>query len=265
MTAGPDWDASAYHRVSDPQFGWGMAVLDQLQLDGRERVLDIGCGSGRLTAELRTRLGSGSVVALDASSSMVGAARELLAARFPDRWDVVLASGDRLPFPASFDIVFSTATFHWIPDHPRLFREILRVLRPRGCLHAQCGGSHNLSGLHARATALSRSPRYARHFTEWRDPWEFASAETTSARLEEAGFEDIETSIHPAPLILESAQAYRLFLRTVVIRPYLAYLPSESLAEAYLGDLTAAAAGDEPPYSLDYWRLNLAGRRPAGC
>ncbi len=265
MTGTSDWDASTYHRISEPQFNWGMQVLDRLPLDGHERVLDVGCGSGRLTAELRDRLASGSVVALDASASMIRLVRELLGARFTDGWEVVLASGDRLPFGAHFDVVFSTATFHWIPDHPRLFRETLGVLRPGGRLHAQCGGAHNLARVHARATALARSPRYARHFAQWRDPWEFASSEITAARLSDAGFEDIETSIHPAPIVFDDADAYQRFLRTVVIRPYLAHLPSETLAEEYLADLTTSAAGDEPPYSLDYWRLDLSARRPAEC
>src|SRR4051812_20867102 len=107
-----EWDAAAYHRVSEPQFAWGMLVLDRLALRGDERVLDAGCGSGRLTAELLGRLTSGSVVGADLSVEMVRAAHATLSAR-PNApmADVVCADLLALPFTAEFDAVFSTATF----------------------------------------------------------------------------------------------------------------------------------------------------------
>ena len=85
-----DWDARTYDRVADPQTRWGTAVLDRLPLDGDERVLDAGCGSGRVTELLAERLPRGRVVALDGSPSMVDAARERLAP-FGDRIEYVVA------------------------------------------------------------------------------------------------------------------------------------------------------------------------------
>ena len=147
-----DWDAATYDRVSAPQTRWGRVVLDRLPLEGDERVLDAGCGTGRVTAMLLERLPRGRVVALDGSPSMIEQAR----ARFAGDARVELVTADLaqpLPLAAPVDAILSTATFHWIPDHGALFRNLAAVLRPGGRLCAQCGGAGNV----ARVTAALRA------------------------------------------------------------------------------------------------------------
>ena len=257
-----EWNAEAYHRLSDPQFAWGMRVLARLALRGDERALDVGCGSGRLTAELRARLPRGSVVAADLSANMARAARETLSARAPGRAPVVVADAAALPFAGAFDLIFSTATFHWVTDHARLFRSLFAALAPGGRLHAQCGGGANLERLHARAAALMRTPPFAPHFAAWRRPWEFADAAVTAERLRAAGFVGVDTGLEPAPVTFGDAAVFREFLATVVLRLHLRALPDAARRDAFLDRLVDLAAADEPPYELDYWRLNLSGTRP---
>ena len=145
-----DWDARTYDRVADPQTRWGEAVLDRLPLDGDERVLDAGCGSGRVTELLAARLPRGRVVALDGSPSMIEAARARLAP-FGDRIEYVVADlGRPLPIDGTVDAILSTATFHWVPDHAALFANLAAVLRPGGRLVAQCGGAGNIATVKAR-------------------------------------------------------------------------------------------------------------------
>src|SRR5512139_3762353 len=99
-----EWNAAAYHRVSDPQFAWGMAVLDRLPLRGDERVIDAGCGSGRLTAALLERLPRGRVVAVDRSRNMLEQARATLAP-FAGRVHLVQAALPPLPIAGWADVV----------------------------------------------------------------------------------------------------------------------------------------------------------------
>jgi trans-aconitate 2-methyltransferase len=294
-----EWDASTYHRVSAPQVEWGMRVLARLPLRGDEIVIDVGCGTGRLTAELAARLPRGRVIAIDRSVEMLKTAREHLrthsrtflkggappppgAPEHP-RTGFVQANVLDLPISGRADIIFSTATFHWVLDHPRLFGQLAAALKPGGRLHAQCGGGPNLVRLHARAQRLMREPPYAPFFAEWHAPWEFADAETTARRLREAGFDDVETSVDPAPVVLGSADEFSEFLTAVVLRDHLTYLP-DALKGSFVATITAEAgkprvgvvgvptradergaggpaSNDDPPFSLDYWRLNLAGRR----
>jgi trans-aconitate 2-methyltransferase len=250
-----DWDAERYHRLSEPQVAWGRRVLERLAPRAGERVLDLGCGTGRLTADIAARTGT-LVVGADRSPAMVEQAR----VRRAPHTAFVLADGVALPFAGMFDAVFSAATFHWIEDHERLFRAVRQALRPGGRLVAQCGGGPNLSRLLARAHALMDSVRFNPWFGEWRDPWNFAGVDETRARMEAAGFTAVDVSLEPAPTTFPDALAYADFISCVCVRHHVDKLPSPDRA-AFVAALAEQASGDDPPYTLDYWRLNMAGTR----
>jgi trans-aconitate 2-methyltransferase len=261
-----EWNASVYHRVSDPQFAWGLKVLNRLDLQGDETVLDAGCGTGRLTAELLRRLPRGRVVALDASRNMLEIAEQLLKPEFGAQITFLAADVGHLvsEHPAladSFDGIFSTATFHWVLDHERLFDNLLRALRPGGWVHAQCGGGANLERLLKRFLDLTRSGEFQPYLGHARSPWTYADDLGTAAALGEAGFIDVETSLEAAPARLGDAAAFSEFVESVILRSYLPMLPAP-LRRDLLHDLTRQAANDSPPFELDYWRLNLHATRP---
>lgn len=256
-----EWDAHAYHSVAEPQFEWGKHVLGTLELTGTESVLDAGCGTGRLTALLARRLEQGCVVALDRSTAMAKLATSTLA-EFGERTAVVLADLADLPFVGTFDIVFSTATFHWVLDHDRLFANVFAALKPGGRLHAQCGGGPNLARILARANELARQPEYAAEFTGWTRPSNFASDEETRARLARAGFVDVHAWLEQAPVTFRSADAFRAFMSTVVLRPYLPRIQDETRRNAFVDRMVTGAGADDPAYTLDYCRLNILARRP---
>ena len=259
------WDATSYHRISDPQFAWGLRVLDRVPWRGGEQVLDAGCGTGRLTSELAARVPAGFVVGADLSADMLaGAAATLSHAAAPDqgrRWALVRASLVELPFHAAFDVVFSTATFHWIRDHPRLFASVRDALRPGGRLVAQCGGGPNLAVLHARARALGATEPFRAHLADWVDPWEFADAALTERRLRDAGFSRVSCWLEARPTSFPGTTEFREFVQTVVLRTFLARLPTTVLRETFLDGMIEAAAHDDPPFTLDYWRLNISAAR----
>jgi len=269
-----DWDAERYHRLSDPQQRWGRRVLHRLAPVGGERILDLGCGTGRLTAELLERMGRGHVVGLDRSASMLAEATAHHASRppftplhdastHPSVLTFVRADGAALPFVDAFDAVFSTAALHWIPDHAALFVNVYRALAPGGRLVAQCGGGPNLETLLDRAHRLMASPRFAPHFDGWRDPWHFADVPTTIQRLEQAGFSAIDVSLEESPTMLPDRAAYVDFLSCVCVQHHIERLPA-SERPAFLDALAVQAASDDPPFTLDYWRLNIAARKPVG-
>jgi trans-aconitate 2-methyltransferase len=254
-----EWDAASYHQVSTPQTTWGEKVLARLALDGDERVLDAGCGSGRLTASLAARLPGGHVVALDRSWNMLQVAQTNLRPAFGRRLSFVQASLPDLPFQQRLDVVFSTATFHWVPDHAALFAGVARTLRHGGRLHAQCGGGPNLHDAHALAEIVMARVEFAPWFAGWPGVWQFATVDETVARLGAAGFVDLDVWLEPAPTTLATEDDYRAFVTTVIYHPHLARLP-DRLRGAFLDAVTALAAETSPPFSLDYWRLNLAAR-----
>ena len=261
MTASREWNSEAYRRLSRPQFDWGQKVLDRVRLRGEETVIDAGCGTGHLTAELLDRLPRGRVLALDLSLNMLQTARRELAARFDGRVRFVAADLQHLPLDRIADGIFSTAAFHWIKDHDRLFASLRDALRPGGWLEAQCGGGPNLARLLERAGVLMASSRLEAFFTGWQNPWEFASPELTAERLRRAGFTQIRTGLEFAPAQLAGAEQYAEFLATIVFRRHLECIADEGLRRWFLQELARQSAQDDPPFVLDYWRLNLSARR----
>jgi trans-aconitate 2-methyltransferase len=257
-----EWDAGAYHRVSGPQVSWGKKVLSGLKLRGDEFLMDAGCGTGRLTAELLEDLPDGRVVGVDLSQNMLATARDHLRPRFGNRVHLVVADLQHLPFERAFDGIFSTAAFHWVPDHLRLFRSLFAALRPGGWLRAQCGGGPNLARVRVRMDALMAAPKHARFFGHFLYPWIFNDAETAAGLLRQAGFVEVETSLEPALTVLENAEKYSEFVGTVILRRHLEEIPDAALRAEFVAELTRRAALDDPPFSLDYWRLNLSGRAP---
>ncbi len=257
-----EWNAGAYHKLSDQQFGWGKKVLVRAPLRGDETVLDAGCGTGRVTAELLERLPRGRVIAVDLSEKMVQTARSELLPRFNGRVSFVCADVQQLPFCERFDGIFSSATFHWAKDHARLFSSVYTASKPGGWLVAQCGGGPNLERLRRRAWSLMRSPDYADYFRNWTDPWEFASAELTAERLRKAGFVEIKTWTEPAGFVLPDADTFKEYLATVTLHRHLERIPNAELRQRFLNDLASQASAD-PEFTMDYWRLNIDARKPA--
>jgi len=259
----PDWDARTYHRVSNPQFTWGLKVLERLPLRGDETVIDAGCGSGRLTEKLLERLPRGRVIALDFSAAMLAEARAHLSPRFGDQVEYVQADLGALGLSQVADVVFSTATFHWVKDHDRLFDGLYKALRPGGRLCAQCGGGRNLERIHARAHRLGAQAPYAPFFQGYEEPTNFQGEAATRERLERSGFRDAKVWLEEAPARFPDAESCAEFLRTVVLRPHLARLPDETLKAGFLRTLVSESAEDDPPFTLDYWRLNMDAARSA--
>ena len=116
---------------------------------------------------------------------------------------------------------------------------------------------------HEQALMEARARGYREALYDWPGPWHFGFAEDTAERLALAGFAEIETSIEEAPTILEDAPTYREFLRTVILRAHLDRIADPGAREALLDRLTAQAERDDPPFFLDYWRLNMSAVRPA--
>jgi trans-aconitate 2-methyltransferase len=241
-----DWDGATYDRISGTMEALGLGVLDRLELRGDETVLDAGCGSGRITQTLIERLPRGRVIAIDESASMIDAARERLGP------DADLRVGDllELELEAPVDAILSTATFHWIGDHERLFERLHAALAPGGRLVAQCGGEGNIDVLRATANEVRAREPYAEHFAGWQPPWNYAGPEVTRERLLAAGFGAAECWLTPAPREPEDPRA---FLSTIVLGPHVQQLP-ERLREPFMDDVLAALG---EPVVVDYVRLNI--------
>lgn len=167
------WNPKLYEERASFVGEGGAPVIELLAPRRSERILDLGCGPGKLTHELAQR--GASVLGVDASPEMLAEAR----ASYPEL-GFALERAETLPFEAEFDGIFSNATLHWVPQADAAARAMYRALKRGARLAAEFGGKGNVASVRrAVATALGRD--------EW-NPWYFPSVAEYASVLERAGF-----------------------------------------------------------------------------
>jgi len=235
-----------YDQSSQPQQAWASDVLARLDgIAGDDTILDVGCGTGRVTELLLALVPRGRVFAVDASEDMVALARE----RLGDRAKVWCQDALDIELDERVDVVVSTAALHWVPDHDRLWNRLARSLRPGGVLEVQCGGQGNIDRVRRVIDAVARDR--APELVGW-SPWVFAAPQETELRLRTAGFTAVQCWLQERPTYPEDVAA---FVSTSILAAHLARLPEEQR-----GPFAAAVvAGVDLP--LDYVRLNISAVR----
>jgi trans-aconitate 2-methyltransferase len=249
MAATRDWDANSYQRVSAPMEAMGREVLDRLELRGDERVLDAGCGTGRVTAALLERLPHGEVVAVDGSPAMIEAVR----ARLGDRVEAYVADLQELELDRPVDAILCTATLHWVPDHDRAFARLRDALVPGGRLAAQCGAVGNVANVREAAERAAQREPFAGALRGWPGPWRFETPAATAERLRRLGWVDVWTWRQYLTVRPEDPAEY---LRTIVLGSHL-----ERLAPEHRDPFVAAVLAELDEPRVDYVRLNILARR----
>lgn len=240
------WDAQTYDRSSEPQQAWGAAVLARLSGIAPDAcVLDVGCGTGRVTQELLALVPEGRVLAIDASHDMVDLARGRLSSRAEVWCQDVL----ELDLDEPVDAIVSTATLHWVSDHDRLWERLGRALRPGGVLEVQCGGEGSIA--HVRE-AIEAAARETAPVLVGFSPWLFACPVETERRLWTAGFGETRCWLEERPTYPEDVSA---FVRTSILPAHLALLPEERREQF------ASAVVARVSLPLDYVRLNVSAVR----
>jgi trans-aconitate 2-methyltransferase len=244
--AATPWDARTYDRSSEPQQAWAADVLARLEGVAQDAtVLDVGCGTGRVTEALLALVPHGRVLAMDASADMVEIARD----RLGERAQVWCQDALELDLDASVDAIVSTAALHWIPDHDRLWARLADALRPDGVLEIQCGGCGNIGRVREVIDAVAHDS--APELLGW-SPWVFASPLETERRLRDTGFTAIRCWLQERPTYPQDVDA---FVRTSILAAHLERLPPER-REPFAA---AVVAGVSLP--LDYVRLNVSAVR----
>ncbi len=162
-----EFDGKKYEKASTHQKEWGRKLIEELNLQGAERVLDLGCGDGALTATLAELLPEGEVVGVDASKGMIDAAQP----RARENLRFLLMDINDLGFSEEFDVVFSNATLNWVKDHRRLYANVSRALRVGGRVRFNFAGDGNCSRfINVIREAMSRG-EFAAHFATFEWPW----------------------------------------------------------------------------------------------
>ncbi len=260
------WDPEDYHRSSAAQQRMAMEVLSGMELRGGERMLDIGCGDGKITAHIAGLLPHGSVLGIDSSAAMVAFARESFTGADYPNLSFAVGDASRLDFSDEFDVVFSNSALHWILDHGPVLAGIARSLKPGGRTFLQMGGRGNAGGTWKSLVTLLGQERWARHFDNFTFPYGFFGAEEYREWVEAAGLLPHRVELVRRDMALPGREGMAAWIRTTWL-PFTERIP-ESERGVFVDALTAEyleehPLGDDGLVHMDMVRLMVEAEKPA--
>jgi trans-aconitate 2-methyltransferase len=258
------WGPRDYERHSAAQESWARDCIARLRLGGAERVLDIGCGDGRVSAELAAHVPAGSVLAVDSSAEMVAHAREQHFDEAGGNLRFAVADATGLTYEHVFDVVVSFSCLHWVQDQDAVLRGVARALLNGGRMFLHFAGRGNAAGMLSIVDEVSARPAWRAAFVDFGFPWCFPEAAGYRDLVEEAALHPDRVELLSRQMLHEDAAALAGWLRTTWL-PYLDRLPQE-LRGAFVDEAVAAYLAVRPADEhgriwVDAVRLEAEGHR----
>ena len=220
------WNAADYARHSAGQEKWARELIERAGFAPDDRVLDVGCGDGRITAAIASLVPQGSVLGVDLSPDMVRHAAE----HFPPAAHPNLAfrQGDArtLTFDHAFTFVFSNAVLHWVRDHRPIIAGISRALAPGGRILLQMGGRGMAAEVIRAFTEVARTSAWSRYYEGFESTYGFHGDDEYRVWLEEAGLEADRVELIPKDMVHADRAAFIGWLRTAW-HPYTSPVPAD--------------------------------------
>lgn len=246
------WNAEGYEQSCSFVYRFGADVTGLLTLAPGMKVLDLGCGSGALTAGLAEKLDevNGSIVGVDASAEMLALAQE----HYPEM-DLRQADARFLAFDGEFDAVFSNAVFHWIDEGEQhlLLRGVSRALKPGGQLVCEFGGAGCGKKVH---NALRAS--FEKRELCYKMPFYFPTIGEYAPQMEREGLILTDAFLFDRPTPMAGEDGLEKWIRMFVTAPFAGLSPEltgEIIAEAVSALRPEMFDGEK--WTIDYVRIRL--------
>jgi trans-aconitate methyltransferase len=239
-----NWDAEDYANHSSAQTQWAQELISKLALQGTESLLDIGCGDGKITAQLALILTAGNVLGIDASRSMIRLASERFpATKYPNlsfrRMDAA-----RIRLPRLFDVAFSSATLHWVQNHCAVLQGVRVCLKSGGRILLQMGGRGNAREVFRSVQEVMQRLRWQGYFDDFSQPHHFYGPEEYEAWLSQSGFRAVRVELIPKDMQHQGKEGLRGWLRTTWF-PYTDRLPAD-LRAVFIDEVVDAYTEHHP-------------------
>jgi trans-aconitate 2-methyltransferase len=253
------WDARTYDKVSsNAQLEWGRRLLEKRRWIGNEIVMDAGAGSGNLTKILADKVPNGLIYAVDSDSNMVQQAKSNLSGY--RNVQVIQSRMEDVKLPTKVDVIFSNAALHWILDQERVFIYFWQLLKPNGELLIEFGGHGNVERALSVIFKLMQSDQFRDYFANWRQSWYFPKPDEAERFLQKARFRAIQINLSKLTTAFSDRPSFASFVKTVIMKPFLDYLPDakkDEFLDAFLNEADRLGYG----WSLDYVRLGIFARK----
>ncbi|MBN2583510.1 MAG: methyltransferase domain-containing protein [Planctomycetes bacterium] len=255
-----EFDGDKYRQASAHQKEWGARLIDELHLTGSERILDLGCGDGALTARLADLVPRGSVLGIDASAGMIEAARVHRKANLA----FSLLDINAIDFADEFDVVFSNATLHWVKDHRRLLANVLRALRAGGVARFNFAGDGNCGHFIAVVRRIMARPPFAESFRDFAWPWTMPPVDDYERLVAEFAFAETRVWGENADRHFPDVAAMVAWIDQPSIVPFLSHLPEpqrQPFRDAVVEGMIAEARQQDGRCFETFRRVNLLVRK----
>jgi trans-aconitate methyltransferase len=255
-----EFDGKKYAEASTHQQEWGTKLIAELGLRGDERVLDLGCGDGALTARIADLLPNGEVIGIDASHGMIDAARQN---QRKNQHFIIMNISD-LTFNAEFDVVFSNATLHWVREHGTLLQKVRRGLRPGGVLRFNFGGDGNCSHFFQVIKEAMGLDTFSHHFATFRWPWYMPTVAEYASLVEQSGFHDARVWGENADRFFPDAQTMVKWIDQPSLVPFLSRVPDKdkgAFREFVVNKMIELTQRDDGRCFETFRRINVFARK----
>jgi len=229
------WNATEYAKHSYNQYEWAKELIPKLELTGKESLLDIGCGNGKVTQLLSTYLPHGQVVGVDSSEEMITSARQSFPHCHYPNLTFLKMDARELTFREQFDVAFSNAALHWIIDHPTVLSCVHESLDKGGKLLFQMAGKGNAQDFLAVVQELISEEDCKPYFKNFTFPYGFYGPEEYKPWLWETGFKLERIDLFPKDMKLQGKEGLMGWIRSVWL-PFTERVPSQ-LREAFMNEI----------------------------
>jgi trans-aconitate methyltransferase len=238
------WNAADYAANSIVQQNWARELIAQLKLRGDEHILDVGCGDGKVTAELARFVPRGKVTGVDASAEMIAFANKKFPKSAISNLEFQVTDARKIRFQERFDLLFSNAALHWVDDHKAILHGAASVLKPGGRLVVSCGGKGNAHDVFLALRPEMRLKRWRDFFRGMPMPYFFFSSADYEKWLPKFGFKVHSLQLAPKGATYAGTAGFATWLRTTWI-PYVQRVP-EHLREEFIAAVTARYVAKHP-------------------
>ncbi|HEV2456058.1 MAG TPA: methyltransferase domain-containing protein [Verrucomicrobiae bacterium] len=239
------WDAAQYAANSVVQQTWARELIANLKLCGDEHLLDVGCGDGKVTAEIARALPNGSATGIDASPEMIAFAEKTFPKAVNPNLEFHVMDAREVEFTRKFDLVFSNAALHWVDDHQKFLAGAASVLKSGGRLVVSCGGKGNAQDVFVALRPELRAKPWREFFRQMPEPYFFYGPDQYKAWLAKAGFKTRSLRLAPKDATYPGAEGFATWLRTTWI-PYVQRVP-ENVRDEFIAAVTARYLAKHPP------------------